>query len=151
MCKHLVFIQGALCGFTVACILLYICNKEVGPVQVSQLTSISGKKDNKRKIIGYLKRDLNGVKIYESFHRAWSEGGGILVNTVDDQKESMAYVIVIGVGDYVFSRDATPVHGVFIGEFERNDIAPNCFGILNINSVEFLPNDSALHKEYISK
>lgn len=151
MCKHLVFIQGALCGFTVACILLYICNKEVGPVQVSQLPSISDKKDNKRKIIGYLKRDLNGVKIYESFHRAWSEGGAILVNTVDDKSESMSYVTVIGVGDYVFNRNATPVHGVFIGEFEKVGGVPNCYGILNINSVEFLQDDPLLYKEYISK
>jgi|GEM_PF-3092122 len=149
--RHLPFIQGVISGFAAACLLTFICNQEDEPVQISNLASTSSKRDHGRKIIGYLKRDLTGVRIYESFHRAWSEGGPIVIDHVDDQSESMAYVTVSGVGDYVFSRNATPVHGVFRGDLERDNTAPNCYGILNINSVEFLPNDPSLYKGYIPK
>lgn len=151
MRNHLQFIKGIVCGLAAACLLLFFYFKEDKAVQISKLASISSARSGRLKITGYLKRDSLSVKIYESFHRAYSEGGPIIIDTVDDQKESMNYVSVVGIGDYAFSRTAPPVQGVFIGEFERDNTTPNRFGILNIHSVEFIHTDSALYKGYVPK
>jgi len=109
------FITGLLAGVLLAFLLHHLLQRDTVPKQIPELASVHAGHTSKQTIIGYLKRDLMGASIYESFHRAWAEGGDLAISEVDDKSESKAHVKVSGL-DHIFNPSAAPVHGIFTGE-----------------------------------
>jgi hypothetical protein len=142
------FITGLLAGVLLAFLLHHLLQGDTIPKQIPELASVPAGQTSQQTIMGYLKRDGMSASIYESFHRAWAEGGDLAISEVDDKSESKAHVKVSGL-DHIFNPSATPVHGLFTGEFTREVLVPNRYGILNLESAVFLPTDPSLYQFYI--
>ncbi|MCF7786039.1 MAG: hypothetical protein K9N47_07950 [Prosthecobacter sp.] len=141
------FITGLLAGMLLSFLLHHLLQRDSVPTQIPELASVHAGQTSKHTIIGYLKRDTMGASIYESFHRAWAEGGDLATSEIDEKSESRAHVTVSGL-DHIFNPSATPIHGLFTGDFTRQDLVPNHYGILNLESAVFLPTDPSLYQFY---
>lgn len=142
------FMTGLLAGVLLAFLVHHLLKRDSVPTQIPELASLPADQTSKQTIIGYLKRDGMGASIYESFHRAWAEGGDLVPSEIDDKSESRAHVTVSGL-DHIFSPSAVPIHGLFTGDFTREVLLPNNYGILKLESAVFLPTDPSLYQFYV--
>jgi len=99
-------------------------------------------------ISGFLKRDENGLRIYESFHRAWVGGASILADVANDDHESRAYIQVSGNAEHFFNEKSPPIPGIFSGILVPVDDPSGRVGTMSVRAIEFPPMDSALHEPY---